>query len=214
MRTWITALLACAVLLEGGILIVHLHHGAKGQQGCAAESRALPAPGQIQLTESAEAARTAAQWSVVLSLQRDVDALKGELSRLSREPTGAQSEAGTVPATKLETKDETERSRKAAIAKTEETFASEPSDASWSSARVAGIRQLAESNEGIRKALHSIDCRSTTCRVELVDDLSTNLGDNLPIFLSTLATVLPNVAADRVTGPDGVASYVLYLSRS
>lgn len=89
-------------------------------------------------------------------------------------------------------------------------FAHEPIDVDWAVAKKTDIGVLRAGSAWLAHAIKDIDCRSRTCRVEILDD-EANLEDNLPRFTAGLATTLPDVTADWVRQADGTGLYVLYL---
>ena len=221
MRKPTIALMTGLVILVGGsgLTIFQRDHNARhGARKNADSTIAEEDPSAFRNIEqpSSQTVNVAALWGEVISLRHDLEALKAERSHLTPSNKTDQQEAETPPSTQDKRQDERNdvkgRKVKALLAKAEEQFANEPSDATWSSARKAGFRELSDKNDGIKNALRSVECRSHTCRVELLDDAAANLSENLPLFFSEFAATMPNVMADRVTSPDGTASYVLYLS--
>lgn len=220
-RSTIVLTASAAFLVVGGGLMMlrsgerQPHHETGVQRE---EEESLPGPSARGLTE---AGSVAALWGEVVSLRHDIEALKAELARRppaspaerdEKSPSTSQTVPEQTPAGEMERKAEEGRKGKALLAQAEEQFATEPYDATWSSGRSASIQELAGRNQELRGALRSAECRSHTCRIELLDDVAANLSANLPAFLSELAPSLPSVTTDRITGPDGTSSYVLYLA--
>jgi flagellar biosynthesis/type III secretory pathway protein FliH len=165
------------------------------------------------------ASNVTALWGEVISLRRDVEALKAELARRPQdnpvgqeEPSSDHAEPNHQPAKEAERKAENEKQVQEQVVRAQQQFASEQVDPGWSSAQRATIQGLANKNEGIRSALRGAECRSHTCRVELVDTAAANLGETLPTFLSEMGAALPRVTAERTTSADGTSSYVLYMT--
>jgi hypothetical protein len=166
--------------------------------------------------------------SVKMAESRKLDALEEEVATLRREMVLLRSErsrslgpaatpAGTShppPARRdAEILAATREARHSAIADIEADFSMEVRDATWSSATAGNIQDIARMNESIGNALRSVECRSRSCRVEIVDDASADTTNNLPTFLMALGSTLPNTVADHVQAPDGHQIYVIYMTR-
>jgi hypothetical protein len=210
-----------ALVIGGSLIFLYPRHKHRNKTRYLAQSAEDDTPASRDERESAATGSVAALWGEVVSLRHDIEALKAELSRRPKaettdreeeSPSSSQTGSEQQPGGGGEKKAEEGEKLRAMVARAEEEFANEPYNASWSSAINASIQGLANKNEGIRSALRSAECRSRTCRVELLDNVAANLGKNLPAFLSEFAAALPNVTADRITGADGTSSYVLYLS--
>lgn len=78
-----------------------------------------------------------------------------------------------------------------------------------SSAVQAAIGETAE----LRQMAKGVECRSSTCRVELTDDGSGKLASILPMFAMRVGQQLPSVDARRIGDASGAATLVLYMSR-
>jgi hypothetical protein len=93
------------------------------------------------------------------------------------------------------------------------SYGSEARDQRWSNEVGESLRAAFSTEELAGTAVQSIDCRTTTCRIEMQDDGSGNLPALLPMLAVQMAGSLPNVTAERIDQPDGKSSMVVYMSR-
>jgi hypothetical protein len=210
-------LMAGLVLLGIGTILFFSHRGQESRQGRAENGATSSLLAEEESTirnasGSAETASVAALWGEVVSLRHDIETLKTEISRLAQAiPPGEREPAPSMP---VEDHEETKNKHIAMLAKITEEFAKEPSDSNWSSARKSKIRELTERSESMRYAVRNVDCRSRTCRVEMIDDLTANPGENLSLFISELSVTLPKITTDWAKAPDGTSRYILFMSGS
>jgi hypothetical protein len=113
-----------------------------------------------------------------------------------------------------EARAEEERMHRQYIAGIEAAFLGEATDPQWSSATSSAIQAIVAADDSLRGSMRALECRSSTCRVEIADDGSGTLDRALPMFVHQLAPQLPGMAADRHDDGRGTASMVLYLSVS
>ncbi len=85
-------------------------------------------------------------------------------------------------------------------------------DQSWSANTTSAIHKVLTSSEVGGLQAENIDCRSSSCRVELHDDGSGRLSKSLPILAQQLAGSMPNVTANTIPQGDGTSNVVLYMS--
>lgn len=90
---------------------------------------------------------------------------------------------------------------------------SEARDQRWSNEVGASLQAAFSTEELAGTAVQSIDCRTTTCRIEMQDDGSGDLPAKLPMLAVQMAGSLPNMIAERIDQPDGKMSLVVYLSQ-
>jgi ribosomal protein L29 len=93
-------------------------------------------------------------------------------------------------------------------------FSREPRDLRWSSETDELLESLLNTEE--LRGLHyqNIDCRTTTCRVEIEDDGSGRAAEIFPLLAIRTATTLPSITMERIEQGDGRATMVLYMSRA
>jgi hypothetical protein len=121
----------------------------------------------------------------------------------------ARAEEATRPGPDSEEYMAWEAERKAMIADTEAKFQLEPRDSEWSRKLTADIQSAALKHGSAKDVLRAIDCRSSTCRLEVVDDREK--AQDLQNFLMDCSMLFPTMVADHIEGPNKQFSYVMYL---
>ncbi len=91
-------------------------------------------------------------------------------------------------------------------------FVAEPRSFGWARAPATLIQDTLASAPVLGSVVRNVDCRSTTCRVELLDNRSPEFSKRLPDFLMRVGEVLPTAKADFVSNPDGTRTGSIYLS--
>jgi hypothetical protein len=154
------------------------------------------------------------------ALKEEVDSLKAEVLAL-RHQLPAQSSASasradgqTAPDVRSDSsaQDEQAAMRQAQMEMIDAAFRRQTIDQSWSANTTSAIHKVLNSSEVGGLQAENIDCRSSSCRVELHDDGSGRLSKSLPILAQQLAGSMPNVTANTIPQGDGTANVVLYMS--
>ena len=148
----------------------------------------------------------------VTLLRHEVRDLREQLSRIP----GAQVAAATTPDPRTDAvaRQEAQQAERLRIAASESAFQSQASDPRWSQGTTASIQaMLAQSDEAVRAQVRSVDCRATTCRVEINAGGGQEMQEQLPMIVAQLGGTLPNVTAGQIDQGDGRQATVLYLSR-
>jgi hypothetical protein len=91
-------------------------------------------------------------------------------------------------------------------------YASEARDPRWAREAQSVITQALDGLPALSKGLRSMDCRSETCRVEVVNDHQPEFDKQLPLLPLGLRG-LPSAQFDQVAEPDGKMRTVVYLTR-
>ena len=153
---------------------------------------------------------------------QDFAALRKEVSALQRQ-VREQRHAGPIVARRQEERPvhdsrsdpadraDAERQRHAYMAALEANFWQEPADQRWSSAVAGAVQEALASDDTAQTALRSLECRSSTCRLELADETG-QLAKVLPVFLMQLAQTLPYATANHVDYSDGSRGLILYMT--
>ncbi len=92
-------------------------------------------------------------------------------------------------------------------------FLAEQLDAGWAKAATAALRQALNTPEAKPLALRAVECRSKTCRVEIVPDGKAELSDVLPRVLDHAADTLTALIVDPPQQDSTDVARVLYFSR-
>ncbi|WP_437926368.1 hypothetical protein WMF37_46220 [Sorangium sp. So ce291] len=159
--------------------------------------------------------RTTALQARVAQLDADVTSLRERLEE-SEALSSADSSAGNavpVPGDRSEVAQQ-RRAWHEHMMDVDSEFRAEGTDPSWSSSTAVAVQRALDSSNAMRGKMRSIECRSQTCRVEIVDDGSGAVSKDLPIFVQQFAEELPNMQADQVDDGDGHRVMVLYMTRN
>ena len=173
-------------------------------------------PRVVESRGPTEKTGSAALWRQVISLSQQVETLTEEVARLAQANTTGplrQKPARLGPEKGDDEEDVTSK-HTSMVAKVAEGFLKEVRDPSRASGKESRIREPSERSASLRHAIQSVDCRSVTCRVEMVDDAAANLGETMSLFISDLSESLPLLTTDWVKAPDGTGRYVLYMGGS
>jgi hypothetical protein len=108
---------------------------------------------------------------------------------------------------------EAQRRRQEQMAVLEAAFRQESADYQWSSQTAMVVQEALTSNETAQTVVRNVECRSRTCRVEVVNDGPGIPADFMPMFAMQVASVLPSITANHVEDANGVKTTILYLSR-
>lgn len=94
-----------------------------------------------------------------------------------------------------------------------DAYAREPADQAWAAQTSELIHAKAQGSQWLRSAVRGVECRSHSCRVELVDDGSGNVAKGVPIFVNQLGTALPLAQADHGQDDSGQKTVTLYFTQ-
>ncbi len=160
------------------------------------------------------------------ALTGEVDALKAEVLALRHQLPAQSSPAQSSPVpsradgppaadvrSDQSAREEEAATRQAQMEKVDAAFRSQTVDQSWSANTTSAIHEVLSSTEDGGLQAENIDCRSSSCRVELHDDGTGRLGKSLPIVALQLAGSMPTVTANTIPQDDGTSNVVLYMSR-
>jgi hypothetical protein len=156
------------------------------------------------------------------ALTGEVDSLKAEVlalrHQLPAKPSPVPSRADGPPAPDARSdssarEEEAAEMRQAQIERIDAGFRGQTVDQSWSANTASAVREALNSAEVGGLQAENIDCRSSSCRVELHDDGTGRLSKSLPIVALQLAGSMPTVTAETIPQADGTSNVVLYMSR-
>jgi hypothetical protein len=200
------------VLLGGGAYGVHLWFANKPPAAVVVSSPDEPRP-EPALRDTNSGERTS-----------EVALLRQQLANLQQEVAALRSKPADSPAVEdpesIAPKNPSRREIAAAseawhahMASVEADFFKEPYDRQWASNMTAVLRDVAGKNEAIHQALQKFECHSQTCRVEMKDDGSGMLAEQLPFFLQQMGHALPIMESDHLEGGGGEKTLVMFLSK-
>jgi hypothetical protein len=125
---------------------------------------------------------------------------ENESSRAARNDSIAQAEEDRKSKQMMEAKDS--------------EFRSEQADAQWSSQTSATIRQAVGNDPAFRDSVRNIDCRSSTCRVEISGSQQTGGNSkSLDGFVQQVGATLPQVSYFQIDNGNGESTVVMFMSR-
>ena len=145
-------------------------------------------------------------------LQAQVTGLQAQLAGKA-----APAPAPAVPAAEQRTPEEVSAAEAKAwhelIAQTEMTFQAEARDPKWSQETSTAFRAAVMESGLLRAAFQNVDCRSSMCRVEMLDDRSPAFMTQLQNLILRVGPALPTMRGEHVTRPDGSKATIYYLSK-
>ena len=209
-----------AIVTVGGIVVALIAgavgYGLGGKRGSGAGKQETdPREPGASTSDRAQTEDVDRLRSQVAELEHKLGALTAHV--VSQRPNGGGADearpAAAEPPPSFE--EQVERDKVAwekHIATVAAAFQAEPRDANWATAKVELLRARSVNDKVIRSALKDIDCRSQTCRVEMVDDQKGEFARRLPEFLQGVSNVFPMGQARTVDNPDGTKTLSVYLS--
>ena len=167
--------------------------------------------------EAARAPRAEGQDSHATDLKLAL--LQAQVTGLQAQLAGkpAPTPAPAAPAAEQRTPEEVSAAEAKAwhelIAQTEATFQAEARDPKWSQETSATFRAALMESSLLRAAFQNLDCRSSMCRVEMLDDRSPEFMTQLQNLILRVGPALPTMRGEHVTKPDGSKATIYYLSK-
>jgi len=205
--------LTIATLLSVGLCGV-VYRAVHRSSEAPAESGPAPAKQPAEGAATSESIELAELRREMVQLRRQVW-IQGQRLEAA-EPARAETQAPATAKdllTDSEVRAEQERKHREYMVEIDAAFRKESPDARWSSTTSAVVQTALIADSDLRPLARGVECRSRTCRVELADDGSGELGQILPIFAQQVSEDLPSITADRVEDAGGTAAMVLYMSR-
>jgi hypothetical protein len=176
------------------------------------QSRILPASGNGGTPPLSSEANLGELRQQVTLLRREVRDQREQVARIprTRDVAAIAPDPRTDPVARQEAQ-QTERMR---IATSEAAFQGERGDGRWAQATTSAIQAaLTQVDDAVRGQVRSIECRSTSCRVEINAGANDSLAQELPLVIAQLGQTLPHMTAGQIDQGDGRQATVLYLSR-
>lgn len=90
-------------------------------------------------------------------------------------------------------------------------FSREPERSGWARTTTTMLHDNIDAHEALRRAVQNVECRSTMCRVQLVDGGESDLAKGLPVFLNEIGGVLPKAEIAYADNADGTKAADIYL---
>jgi len=99
-----------------------------------------------------------------------------------------------------------------AMTSVEAKLAAQQIEAGWATQVASRINAAIGSIEALKDVAHTVECHEQTCRLQIEDDGSGKVNQNLPSITMGLTDVLPEVSAERIDAGNGRSTMVLYMS--
>lgn len=166
-------------------------------------------------SESAQTEDVEGLRSQVAELERKLGVLTAHVATQKTDGAGAGEPHPSTATEPVSTEEQVERDKVAwdkHIAAVDAAFQVETRDAAWAGSTTDLLRARSASDKVIGPTVKHIDCRSRTCRVEMVDDQKGEFARKLPEFLKGMSNVFPMGQARTVDNPDGTKTLSIYLS--
>lgn len=147
------------------------------------------------------------------SVESELAAMRARLTGLEAAP--APQPSVTPPSPAPIDAQELARQREewhAHMAEVDAEYQLESRDPAWAREAQATITHALDGLPALAGGLRSLDCRSETCRLEVVNDHQPEFDKQLPL-LQLGVTGLPAAKYDRVAEPNGKVRTVVYFSR-
>ncbi len=151
-----------------------------------------------------------------VALRQQLQALNAEVQRLKASAAASPQRPveETVPQRGHPTPEQIEEAEAAwrlHMAEVSGRFHREPLTSDWAASTAQVLNDKIDGREALRRAVQQVECRSTMCRVELVDRGEADLEKGLPEFLSEVGEVLPAAEVAYADNPDGSRTADIYL---
>jgi hypothetical protein len=179
---------------------------------------AAPAHRENTATQETQVARSAGPGQElgtrVISVESELSALRARLEQLEAAPAPSSSPVPqTVPkASAPEELARQEEEWRAHIAEVETKYQLEGRDPAWAHETQAVITRALDALPVLSKGLRSLDCRSETCRLEVINDHQPDFDKQLPLLPLGLRG-LPAAEYDQAPEPDGKVRTTVYFKR-
>lgn len=144
-------------------------------------------------------------------MQAQVAALQSQMSAMNRRGDPAAQRAGMPMADiRLQVAADEQR-HDAYVAGLQASFRLEKVDPRWSTNATSRLWDAINQADAMRGAARNVECRASTCRIEIADDGSGRINKSLPLWSQQLVDVLPRMVGQTVVNQNGQTETVLYL---
>lgn len=208
LKKWLISSGVIAALAGVGLVGYRTGHGKAASDGLSANDKeaARSAVGRTSSDDDALNER-------VERLGRQVTALAGAVARLPEAESPKPAELVAVP--RGLTREDVEESQvewRTHMDEVRERFVAEPRQAAWADKARTALDDALESDAELGRLVRNIECRSTTCRVEFIDNTEPDFSGKVSTLFTRVGHLLPSMEADFADNPDGTRSASIYLS--
>jgi hypothetical protein len=95
----------------------------------------------------------------------------------------------------------------------EASFDVETRDPRWARETASKFQDVVAGSDQLKKAFQGIECRSSTCRLEMLDDRSREFYLRMSDLARAIGSELPTMNGERTTRPDGTAVAIYYYTK-
>ena len=164
-----------------------------------------PDDGQLRITQAVQDAR-------IETLASEVNKLNQEIKTLRSVPDDKALEMPTTSLSPTRSREQESAAFHEYMQEVASKFRSERTDAAWATASSSTIKQAIGLVPPLQGGLRDVECRSQTCRVEMIDNGTEAFSTALPPLASALAKNLNTIRAERIDAQDGKKILVMYMS--
>ncbi|QWF15080.1 hypothetical protein [Lysobacter capsici] len=144
-------------------------------------------------------------------MQAQVASLQSQINAIERRGDPA-SQRGVASMADMRRQIAADEQRHAAyVAGLQASFQLEKVDPRWSTKTTSRLWDAINQADAMRGAARNVECRASTCRMELADDGSGRVNKSLPLWSQQLVDVLPRMVGQTVVNQNGQTQTVLYL---
>jgi hypothetical protein len=187
-----------------------LSHGGVRKGARALREEAPPSASAASAATSTEPGDVRDQVSLMQAQLNGLLAERAQEGALRPAPAAASS----APADPAQEHAEADRRLRERVERVETDFQAELRDSKWSRAASSEFQTAVARNGLLQSAFQNIDCRSSTCRVEMLDDRSPDFRKQLQLLIRDIGPSLPIMTGHRETRADGTEVAIYYWSKN
>jgi hypothetical protein len=204
-------ILLAIILLIGGILLLGAYRAmhAPDESSAASAKHRVGTAATYEAAQLAELRQEMARLNLTVRNQGQQLPVAGHAATSENDPPDVNGARAADP----ETRAEAEHRRRQYMAGLDAAFRNEMMDPRWSPVTLAMVQTAISGDDNLKLLAPAVECRSHTCRMEIVDDGTGKLGQIIPQFAQRLGQDLPSIVANHVEESGGRATTILYMSR-
>jgi hypothetical protein len=150
----------------------------------------------------------------VTSVESELAAMRARLAGLEAAPAPNPSAAAESPPPIVDARELARQKEEwhAHMTDVEAEYQIEGRDPAWAREAQATIQRVLDGLPALSRGMRSLECRSETCRLEVVNDRQPDFDKQLPLLHHGMSA-LPSAEYDQVSEPDGKIRTIVYFSR-
>jgi hypothetical protein len=142
-------------------------------------------------------------------LTLDMARLKSDLSNMRDDKQPA-----SEPVVPQKTAEEVQAEHDEYMVSVERAFEQEPRNDAWAKDTSQLLREALGTEPIVLAAVSGIECRSSSCRMEIRDDGSASFAEEFPIMVHQMGAVLPEVRFNQSDLGNGSRLHILYMTNA